>query len=638
MNNKYKLRSVFISLFIFLSVTFNQVLAIEQSPGVCGTGGGEIWIGEAYRWNPAYLGLKANNLWSISLPSFGASIGNNSFSPSYIGDTFVEGKRLSDSDIDDLLSKMKSGQVNLNGQAVASGFGFTYETFGFNPPVFHAIGSASIPDELFNLIFKGWELDHLYSFKDVEMEAYTYWTTSFSTARSFTPPKFMNEFSVGATFRYIRGSQYIGTGETSGGLRVTSDAINTEGLVELLNSSSGNGFGMDLGAAGWLNAINANIGISFSNLFGSIRWEDVEVEQNRFERHESIHPDSLTDVDYWKHFFNESDTTYERPLKTTLPKYILLTFHKPALYLDGRGDLSVSLLQGLNKVPGNSFIPKLSASSSLQQLPWLNLKAGFSLGGIEGFELGGGFGLSFSYYRMDFITSWQRGVFNGAKGFSVALSNSIVFPSGEQVAAAPPKKPKKEKPKKEKKKKEKEKEEKKPPPEPDVPVAPISPEGMKAITLADLGFRDMDPGQSLCTKALYPFESDPVFYMEIGQEKYDVFLKDAAIIDGIVLMAERIIAAIEAGDEKVFAQYGLPEITAESPLYTFCKEILSDSERKTTTLISTGNQLIKSSRSDFTGLEARKLPTVIKKVNGAVKNLKIEKKKLPGLVEKLGRE
>ncbi len=271
MNNysvSIKSGTVILLLLVLFGSSFSQSSTIERSPGVCGAGGGEIWIGEAYRWNPAYLGLKSNPIWSISLPSFGTSFGNNCFSPAYIGETFVEGKQLSASDTDDLLSRIKTGQVDLNGQVVAYGLGYSYEAFSFNPSVFHALGSVSIPGEVFELIFKGWELDRHYSFKDVDMEAFTYWTTSFSFAKSLVPPQFLGEISVGATFRYIRGSEYFGLGRTSGYLQVTADTVNTEGLIEFRDSGSGHGLGMDLGVAGWVNAIDAYAGLNFGNLVG----------------------------------------------------------------------------------------------------------------------------------------------------------------------------------------------------------------------------------------------------------------------------------------------------------------------------------------------------------------------------------
>jgi hypothetical protein len=615
---------------------------VENAPGICGSGGGRIWIGMNSSWNPSMLGLKIYPDWSVALPSFGLAMGNNTYSPAFIGENFVEGKHLSDNDVNKILSEISADQLDFNWHGGASGLGFTYNNFDMTLFDMHTICSAAFPKDVFELIMGGWEKDKLYDFSDVNTEYYRYWTTSFSTARSLQPPGFLDELSVGARLKLLFGIEYYGLGNTSGYLQVTSDSVKTAGLMEFVSSGSGAGLGIDIGASGWLVPISSYVGVTFGNVIGSINWSDVEIEENRFERHNGVSLDSLADRDYWNNFFNDSDTTYKGgSKKVSLPKYLLLTLQKPEMYLDGKGDISVSIHQGLNDVPGNSFIPKLSVASSLQQLPWLNLRLGLAFGGIEGFELGGGFGLDYTLYHMNFSASWQRGVFNGSKGFSIALSNSLYFPSGYQPAEKP-KKPKKEKvkkeePKKEEPKKEEKKieEEEKQPEDTGILTASSAPEGMKALSMADIGLNDMDPGQSLCSKTMYPFTDNPVFYNEIGNAKYDEYFKEAAVISGMVLVAEKILSAIESGDEKTLKLYKLPEITKESPLFTFCSEILPASSRQATTLISTGNQLLASSRRDFTGLNARMLPTVIRGVNGAVNDLKTARDKLTELNEKI---
>jgi hypothetical protein len=47
------------------------------------------------------------------------------------------------------------------------------------------------------------------------------------------------------------------------------------------------------------------------------------------------------------------------------------------------------------------------------------------VGGLEGFTLAGGVGLRFNRYKFDLGGSWHRGVMNGAKGFTLAVTNSL---------------------------------------------------------------------------------------------------------------------------------------------------------------------------------------------------------------------
>ena len=70
---------------------------------------------QAIGWNPANLGLHENPASSLTLLSFSTSLGNNAFSPKYIGNTFVEGDTLDHAKIEDILGKMSASKLKLYG-------------------------------------------------------------------------------------------------------------------------------------------------------------------------------------------------------------------------------------------------------------------------------------------------------------------------------------------------------------------------------------------------------------------------------------------------------------------------------------------------------------------------------------------
>ncbi|MDP8241322.1 MAG: hypothetical protein P9X24_19720 [Candidatus Hatepunaea meridiana] len=627
----------FIIILLFTGLSFGQSEHSESASG----GTSFFRYGMCYSHNPAVLGLKAGPSISLSLPSLRSSIGNNTFSPQYIGDTFIEGEWLYDEDKEDILNQIKSDKIDLFGHASASVLGMTFERYGFDVMNFNFQASGSIPQDIFELTLKGTEEDKSYIFDNVDFESFSYWTTSFYLAKSLFPPRFFEDFAVGATFKYIRGTDYWGLGETNGMFQVTDSTIHTEGLLEYLSSNSGDGMGLDIGVAGLFRPMNAYVGLTAGNLIGSINWSSVEIEEKRFARLEGVHADSIAKSDYMKRFFNETDTTYwAGTFASQLPRYLLLSVYKPSLYLNGQGDIYFSVYQALNETPGYSMLPKLMMGTELSQFKFLLLRMELAVGGIEGFEFGGGFGLDFNNYQFNLTSSWQRGILSGAKGFSINFQSFLCLSRKEGVPRVskvkPPKKPKVKKPKKEKKPKKSKKVKEEVPVVGDI-QAPTPPKDSEALTLADLGLKDMDPGQPLCKRALYPFDINPVFYTQVGKEEYDVFFKDAAIIAGTVIMAKRIVAAIEEGNIDVLGLYGIDEtgIKVESPLYTFCKETLPASIQKSRELVTLGSTLLGSSRQDFKGLEARKLPKVIKGVRGAVANLKKVQKELPELIDKL---
>ncbi len=385
-------------------------------------------------FNPAMLGLRKNPRMSILLPSAYSSLGNNAFSPQYIGDTFVEGKWLDFEDKQDILSKIESDHIALYGHGAFPLLGMTIGNYGFSLMNFNYLLSGSIPKDILDLTLNGWEQNRSYTFDTAEGETYNYWTTSFYLSKSLSPPGMFEDFSLGVTIKYIRGVHYWGLGETGGTFQVTGTSIEADGLYEYLSAKSGDGVGIDFGIAGWLRPLDAFVGLTGGNLLGSINWSSVEVREVRFERHRGVDIDSLARGDYWERFFNKTDTTYWRgSFISPLPKYLELVIYKPSIYLNGNGDVFLNIYQGLNDVPGYSLTPKLTVGTEMRMLQFLHIWTELGFGGVEGVEFGGGFGFNFSGYEFSLGADWQRGAFSGAKGFSVMMRNCFSLPPDGKV-------------------------------------------------------------------------------------------------------------------------------------------------------------------------------------------------------------
>ena len=380
--------------------------------------------------NPAILASPDNPLTTIVLPSLGLSVSNNAFSPNYIGQNLVEGKRLTDTDISDILSRVKQDNLNLNGRLLAPILGFSNKNYALNALDLHVRMTATIPEEVLHLVLTGWEEDSLYRFSEVDYELLAYWSTSFSFGHELAPPEWLKFLAVGATFRYIIARNYLGLGKHEGSWRVTRENIETQGNIQLLSAKSGDGVGLDLGLTGSFQDGNSVFGITIGNLIGSINWEDLKVTDISFERNEGINMDSLVALDYWKYFLHNTDSTYYvRDFRTPQPRYLLFSLQRRDFYGKNRGDVYLSWYQGLNTVPGQNTSPRVSVGTEFLATQVLPLRLGIAVGGIEKFELSGGFGLRLARYRLDIGASWQRGIFYGAKGFSFAISNqlSLIF-------------------------------------------------------------------------------------------------------------------------------------------------------------------------------------------------------------------
>jgi len=384
--------------------------------------GAEMYGVQAVGWNPANLGLKGNPGSSLYFPiSFSASFINNSFTPQYIADTFVEGDTLFDEDKADIISKMNVDDFKVHARVGVPVFGVSVNAFAFNVDV-HAFGRIGLPSDLLEMALTGPVVDEIYDLSDVESEAMAYAAASLTFAKALTSPKFLNELSVGATFKYIYGGAYGLLDKHEGQLQITHETIDAYGMFRYLYSLRGDGVGLDLGASGRIKPVDMYCGLTFGNIVGNINWTEVEAGEFDFSRVSGIHIDSLTDEDYWKNFFSNSDTTYKTgDISSPLPRYFLLSAEKS--FLDDKVDVHFSWYQGMNKSPAHSTTPKISFGTELHYLKVLPLRFGIGLGGVEKSEFALGFGLNRPTWQMNFGWAWQQGIALGAKGFSIAITN-----------------------------------------------------------------------------------------------------------------------------------------------------------------------------------------------------------------------
>ncbi|MFC2150323.1 DUF5723 family protein [Calditrichota bacterium] len=379
--------------------------------------------------NPSNLLSPHNPDKMVLLPSIGLSIGNNTFSQAYIADTFVEGDTLTNDDKKDILDRIDVNDLILNGNVTIPGFGYSENQYSFNFASLYIHSNISLPTDLFRLPLNGWETDRVYSFDDIEAELMAYWAVSFSMARSLPEIEYVENFTAGVTFSYYIGVRYFELGQHRGFWNVTADSINTSGHFQLVSSNSGDGVGLDLGISGDILDGSTTVGMTFGNIIGSVNWQQVEINDIQFSRNRALDLDSLIRADYWKSFFHDQDTTFHLgSYTTTLPKYLLFAARHHGILGEEMLDLSVSLRQGLNRAPGNSFIPRLAFGGELRPQSNYPLRAGISFGGLEGVEIAGGFGLNFGNYRIDIGGSWQRGIMLGAKGFAFSLTNQLILP------------------------------------------------------------------------------------------------------------------------------------------------------------------------------------------------------------------
>ena len=377
-------------------------------------------------WNPAVLGLKNAPRLSCLLPSSGVMMGNNSVSPRYMNDMFVTGKHLTAGDKNDILDQLADNELRVFGRYNVPLLAASYQSYAVNLFEAHMTAYGEIPKDIVHLVFTGGDSAKVYRLDDVEAQSILYWSSSFSLARQLPPWKGFRELSAGLTLRYLHGMSFVGLERTDGWFQIIGDTIHAVGAYKTLDAGRGAGVGMDLGVVGWWEPADLYLGMTLGNLLGTIRWRGVQMEEKYFERHSGVDVDSVSYDSYWRHFFHDRDTTYRADSRSsTLPAYFILALRKPGCWLKGRADLNVAWNQGLTREPSGASKPRLAIGSEITARSWLLVRMGMGIGGQTGWTLGAGAGLKFQRYQLDIGGSWQRGIFSGAKGLTLALTNYL---------------------------------------------------------------------------------------------------------------------------------------------------------------------------------------------------------------------
>ena len=127
---------------------------------------------------------------------------------------------------------------------------------------------------------------------------------------------------------------------------------------------------------------------------------------------------------------------------------------------------------------------------------------------------------------------------------------------------------------------------------------------------------------------------------KVGIAEYDKFFKQAAIVNGTVILADAVlkntdtfIAATKknVGGGKPLAPAELAQVKKEQQRVLALGELIKDVPDTSGKLLTTGEGLMKGAEKTFTGPNALKLPGVIKGLGESMNDLKSSATKAPAL-------
>ena len=437
---KKNIIAIIIIILLFSTVVYANSFDNPKSMAL-----GDAYLTKAYGfqaldWNPANLAL-VKHFVTINLIHANAQFTNNSVNLNLYNDKV--GKYWNENDKEDILAKINNNglELKLNAGASLPFISFSVWKLALQNSV-GAYSSLKLDKEYFRRILYGVECETEYNFPDNDGEAISYAETKIGYGDEIPLnliipsveglPKIYGGISLGFIhgFQYGKIIDFHSKFSTTGGAVSFKDSIvaktagynSEEEKLSIEDSKiAGNGFRINIG---FYSEINENItaGITFNNLFGSIKWSE-DCERRIF----SVSGDSLLflNEDFDDSLIVDTDTTYSiGSFKQNIPFEI----HLGGSYNLKGFDLTLDYVQGFDESAFTSKKPKISFGVEYKPLQWLPLRLGFGFG--EGksshFSFGSGFVLKNWEFNWAF-RNYASPLSSYAKGFAFSIGSQLKF-------------------------------------------------------------------------------------------------------------------------------------------------------------------------------------------------------------------
>lgn len=382
-------------------------------------------MGEAYTavarglsssfYNPANLGLSDGPRAELKLFSFGVGLNNNSFV--YSDYDKYNGKHLTESDKEEILSSIPEEGVNLKAFTGAEALSFAYRYFAFN---LSGWGDADLylPKDPVELALYGNAVKNSVELDDAHGESYALASATLSGGLSLLANEKL-EVAVGAGFHYLYGIAYGEILEAEGEAITTDTSLSAHGEIAMRTALGGQGYSADLGLAMRYKK-RWTFGFSILRMLENVNWNrDTEKRIYWFDveplNAETIDDDSVATSD--DTVFTIDDFSTRRP--TLVRTGIAYRTEKLLCSMD----LTSASKNGVGR-SGTNF----GMGVEYRLIRWFPVRLGFSAGSYYGNFGSWGFGFDFGMFNLDFaLANFGSLLPKDTKGLGVSLSNCMRF-------------------------------------------------------------------------------------------------------------------------------------------------------------------------------------------------------------------
>ncbi len=380
---------------------------------------------------------------SLTLTGAGAELGNNAVYPTWINEQLFGGLDLREAGQKEAFLAVFPADVwKLNVQAELNSLSLAVGNLGIGLVRPSVISTFELPRALMDVLFRGVRFDQPRDVSNLNLNLLAAAPVSVAYGRQLDIPPLMggvDRLYAGAGVNILLGLAEVHFMTDRLDIITTHDSVLIEGRTRLVTTvdpeSSGDdargiGASVDLGLAADINA-RLSVSLALKDLFGAIRWQDRFTTVNDFslrlsaEEIDDISGDYQSQLDSLKQRYAEPDSTYASgPVVSAYPAQLIVG---AALQLTARASLDAALLHYLGSGFPGEVAPQLSLGIEYAATPALPLYFGVGVGGRQGIKWGAGFTLNLGPVQWTVGLGQSGGVFNGARGASLATEIRLVY-------------------------------------------------------------------------------------------------------------------------------------------------------------------------------------------------------------------
>ncbi len=407
--------SIIVALAVFSAATS---LAAPVTPRAVGLADNALPLSygiDALTDNPAALAVGRAGWWELRLFNLSTGLGSNALG---LGDyRLYNGATLSESDKADILGKIPADGWQLDAHAEVSAAELRIGPFGARLSGF-GLARGNIDREILELLFYGNEANRTYVSDFNSGEALAAAQLSLSYAAGLTRFKGHPVYG-GLTVRLIRGLYYAELGDTRGSLVAELNGVSGAGYATATVAEGGTGMALDWGAMMTIGP-RYTISVVLENAPGFIKWSQKARTKEYNISFEGITADNFEDS-LW---VDEEFTTRLNSFSRSFPARLRMGLGRTGDKLN----VAVVASLGFSDRLSVSTTPELGVGGEYFVFSFLPLRAGMTIGGLDGFTAGLGGGLYLGIIHLELASRTTGGLWpTHGRGATLSFAAGLHF-------------------------------------------------------------------------------------------------------------------------------------------------------------------------------------------------------------------